>query len=447
MPLPYRYIVAFPLTTCLSPALSYAQQNPWFPSEDAEQAQEAVAESPENTDKAPLNPYYVEGVEVSKNAESGEKAMEQAVAEGERLAFVRLLQTLGYADAEEIAARFDDGAVGAAVTEMDVSGERVGAKHYKATFAFKFRESAVRAMLDGAGVADVAPTVNQWQNDYSDYRQAPAQNAAPLGILPIFEDVTGILQWDGDNIWQRAWNGVAMATPGASTPPQAAPTLHPLFLEDIRNDILAPEDVDRIREGMASFVPAGNMIVTLGEFSQEPGDPQGTIIVRTARITPQFTPLNTQKFIPQPGERFEAFANRIARATFDGLRLSRGQASVYGQDVWGAPSEEEDAYVYDPNNARPAGTPHGYGSVCDDSPERNVTLTVPAYDLKEWVETENRIRASEGVVFVQPHNLTPGRMTISVVHRCGENLAQSLGRSGLYFDANNQAVTIAKQGY
>ncbi|MET0155596.1 MAG: hypothetical protein ABW189_05780 [Rickettsiales bacterium] len=439
----FYYALAACATFLILIPCGYAQTPPTTSAAPAESA----------TPPAPANPYYVTDIQAGKDAASGEKAMEAAISEGQRKAFVKLLQTLGYEDAETIASRFDDGAVGSAVSEMDVKGEKVSATHYQAVFAFKFRPEAVRAMLDGAGVADPAPTAGEWRNDYAQYRdQFDNQNQAQsknLAVLPIFDDGNALQQWDAaDNIWQRAWRSAAIASGKAVTPPADAPTLHPLFLDDVRNGVLAPEDRSRIKEGLAPFLPGKDvMVIALGEFSRAPGVSAGTIVLRVARVSPDFAPLFVESYAPAPGENMEGFVGRVVRASFDRMQLGSGSGSVYGNDVLTSPAPQEDAYVYNPANAgtgEAALKNPGYDVGCGAAPEQTLTLIAPVYDLKEWTEIENRLRAAPGVVFVQPNSLIPGNMRVTLVHRCGENLSRALEKSGIVYNAPAFTVTLAR---
>lgn len=133
------------------------------------------------------NIYEVSGVKVDATAETAAKAREQALAEGEKEAFRRLLRRvtligdigrLPQPAPEELAAY---------VSDFAVEDEKTSATRYLATLSFRFKSDAVRRLL-------------------IDHALPFTETASkPVLVLPVYEAAGALLLWDDPNPWRRAW--------------------------------------------------------------------------------------------------------------------------------------------------------------------------------------------------------------------------------------------------
>ena len=136
---------------------------------------------------AAADAYTVAGVKVEATGVRPELARAKAVAEGEAIAFGRLLRRLTLAEDHARLPKPNPEAVRAAVRNFSVENETGQGERYSASIAYRFDRDAVRAMLEGAGV--------------------PFVDAAspPIVVLPVWSEGGKPLLWDDPNPWREAW--------------------------------------------------------------------------------------------------------------------------------------------------------------------------------------------------------------------------------------------------
>jgi hypothetical protein len=378
------------------------------------------------------DPYYVEDVAVSKTAASGEAARDAAVAEAERSAFIAVLKRFLPEAGEKVAEEYGAGAVSAMITEMDIRGEHVGERYYEAKFSLRFRPASIKNIVGASAVPQTAaaPATEVPEEDAA---PPPAVTAEAMA-LPVFEDGDDLVQWDKDHAWGQAWKSVALATGAFVVPSAAAPVLHPLFLGDIRGGTLTAEDQTRIRRFLEAYGPAQHIVAALASYAPPSGSAPAALRMYAAEITPAFRKLTAKEIYLRPDESFEAFVTRGARSLYDDVRKEAGLAELDESKLQGAA----------PSAFGTDGAPSL--SFCTEAQETSVTVMIPAYNLQEWVKTEERMKAAQGVKSVTPRSLAPGRMVVDVIHVCGSGLGESLRRSGLQYDELEHPVAPASGG-
>lgn len=152
--------------------------------------------------------FAVRGIEVDVTAASPQAAKEQAIADGQAQAFRLLL--------ERLTAPADHGRLPKAdavqyVRDFSVESERSSSTRYIAALTVRFNPTAVRRLLQGAGIAYAEPRNRMLV-------VAPVF-AAP-GARPVL--------WDDPNPWRAAWVGLGggglvplLVPPGDLTDAQA----------------------------------------------------------------------------------------------------------------------------------------------------------------------------------------------------------------------------------
>jgi len=131
--------------------------------------------------------YTVTGVKVQASGAKPELARAKAVADGERVAFARLLRKLTLAGDQARLPKPDAEVVRTAIRNFSVESENQQGDKYTASIAYRFDRDAVRAMLETAGVPFI---------------DAPSP---PLIVLPVWREDGKPLLWDDPNPWREAW--------------------------------------------------------------------------------------------------------------------------------------------------------------------------------------------------------------------------------------------------
>ena len=172
--------------------------------------------------------FEVRGVSVDAQASTAAQAQAQAIGEGRRQAWLRLIDRLvPKAQAEGLPPLSDDLLVGLTVG-YEVARERTSDVRYLGSLNFRFNPVAVRQYFTSLGVA---------------YAEVASQ---PMLILPVYNNGSKPLLWDEESPWLAAW----LDRPNTSgLVPIAVPYGD---LEDIR-DITAVQAVLADREAIMTI--------------------------------------------------------------------------------------------------------------------------------------------------------------------------------------------------
>ena len=132
--------------------------------------------------------FAVQGVAVDATAATAAKARDQALAEGHKAAFKRLVARLVLAaDRPRLPVLALD-AINDLVRDFDVADEKTSSVRYLASLTVRFRPDAVRTFLRGQGVG------------FAETR------SKPLLVLPVHELSGALSLWDDPNPWREAWS-------------------------------------------------------------------------------------------------------------------------------------------------------------------------------------------------------------------------------------------------
>jgi len=134
--------------------------------------------------QATAEPFTIRGVDIDVTANSSNVAKEQAIADGQRQAFQRLL--------ERVTSPKDRGRVPKAdgaeyVTDYSIEAERSSSIRYIATLNVRFNGAAVRRLLKNAGIAMIEPIVR------------------PVVVIPVYRSAGQTVIWEESNSWRSAW--------------------------------------------------------------------------------------------------------------------------------------------------------------------------------------------------------------------------------------------------
>lgn len=179
-----------------------------------------------------INPYIVDDLPISIDADDAVKAREQAFEKALQTSFIIILERL-YPDDQtrtqiKIPGTQD---LGKMLQDFTTRDEKVGAKQYAATFQLRFRPGRVQKYLQTIGVGPSATVASISQNaqnqpstptsqtatprttpSYTTHTASPIISAEPVIILPFLQTNQGQVLWAGPNPLRDALTSYATAT-------------------------------------------------------------------------------------------------------------------------------------------------------------------------------------------------------------------------------------------
>ena len=165
--------------------------------------------------QAVAEPFTIQGVDVDVTAGNANAAKAQALADGQRQAFQRLLDRLTNPKDRGRVPKADGADY---VSDYAIETERASSVRYIATLTVRFNGTAVRHLLKGAGIAMIEPITH------------------PVVVVPVFRSGGQTLIWEDGNPWRSAWVSqgkggiVAVVVPSGSD--GAVPTADQIIAND-----------------------------------------------------------------------------------------------------------------------------------------------------------------------------------------------------------------------
>ncbi len=141
--------------------------------------------------RAPDDVFTVRGVEVDRAAGTAALARDQAVNEGQRAAWRRLVERLVPVANRGNLAALPANQLAELVDSFEIESERGTGTRWIGRVAYRFQPERVRALFRARDIA------------YAETR------ARPILVLPILLDDGVPKLWEEDNVWKRAWAGIA----------------------------------------------------------------------------------------------------------------------------------------------------------------------------------------------------------------------------------------------
>ena len=130
------------------------------------------------------DPFSILGIDVDATDASANAAKDQAIADGQRQAFQRLLERLVNAKDRGRIPKVDGADY---VADYTIESEHTSKVRYIATLDVRFNAAAVRKLLKGAGVVMIEPI------------------ARPVVVVPVLRSAGQTVISDADNPWRSAW--------------------------------------------------------------------------------------------------------------------------------------------------------------------------------------------------------------------------------------------------
>ena len=183
--------------------------------------------------------FSITHVGVDVTAVDAAEARAQALAEGQRRAFRRLVERLvPPADYGRLPTA-PDGVITELVQGFEVADERVGPNRYIASLTFHFKPGAVGRLLRGNGIP---------------YAESASQ---PLVAVPVYQRGKEFMLWEDGNAWREAW---ANLPPSDSLVPVIVPIGELADLEIVDADQARAGDRERL-DRLAERYGAGEAVV------------------------------------------------------------------------------------------------------------------------------------------------------------------------------------------
>lgn len=279
--------------------------------------------------------FTIAGVPVDATAASAAAAREQARAEGQRIAFGKLLERLTLAADRNRLPKASDATLNELVRGFEVARERRSGVRYLAEYTFHFHPIGVRRFLRQANIP---------------FAETPSK---PLIVLPVLREGETAVLWDDTNRWRDAWS---QRTPQPSLVPLTLPLGELADVSAIDGPAAVAGDDLRL-QAIAQRYGGGDVLVAQAVLTGANDDRK--LVVTATRYVPgspghEQSWSNTYVALPKESE-----ADLLGRGA-DGTAITM-------EEAWKA------ANVLDFNQN---GTLHAH---------------VPAANLQEWIAVRDRL--------------------------------------------------------
>jgi hypothetical protein len=234
--------------------------------------------------------YEVRNVAVDVTAKTAAQAREQALVQGERLAFQRLLGRLTLLADRDRLPDLGREEISALVTDFAVAREKTSPVRYIASLTYHFKKGHVRRLLTDHGLS-FAETMSK-----------------PVLVLPVYQAAGALLLWDDPNPWRDAWS-TGLETGGLV--PLVLPLGDLADVADIGAEQAVKGDVQRLAAIAKRYGAGGTMVAQcILHTDRAPGVPELEV-----HVTRYGTVLENQTVIMSyVGHEGESLADQLRRA-------------------------------------------------------------------------------------------------------------------------------------
>ncbi len=262
-------------------------------------------------------------------------AREQALVQGQRKAFERLLRRLTLREDHDRLPSLENKTVAEFVQGFEVEQEKASSVRYLARLTFHFKPEDIRALLR-RGEIPFAETASK-----------------PVLVLPVYRAAGATLLWDDPNPWHTAW---AERPETDGLVPLIVPVGDLADIADIGAEQALRGDRNRLR-AIARRYEAGDVIVSLASLGFDLTTNQPTVHLAVSRYG---TAVQEQTIVDamtaRPGESVEAMLKRAAT-----------EIAVQIEDNW----KRENLLRFDRQDS--------------------LTVSVPLERLEDWLKVRERL--------------------------------------------------------
>ncbi len=320
--------------------------------------------------------FTIGHVAVDATAESAAAAREEAIAQGQRQAWDRLIARLVPRESRAAVPRVGARGLTDLVRDFEVNSEKTSEVRYLANLQIRFKPDAVRALLKGANVP-FAVSMSQ-----------------PLVVLPVLRSEAALLLWDDPNPWRAAW---ANAPPADGLVPLIVPKGDNSDINDISPEQAIERDADRIA-AIAKRYGAGGALVAYA--SAHPDDATGRPVLDVTAV------------------RSDAAAGDQTQVTSYAQQAGESDNDFYARAQQGVEASIEESW-------QRANLLHF------DEPS-GIEVTVPLSGLSDWVTIRRRIAGIPFIHQSRVRSLNRDDAVLSLQYFGDEGqLASALAQRGL----------------
>lgn len=278
---------------------------------------------------------FAVSVPVDATAANANAARDTAQLDGQKRAYVALLERLTLASDHARLPAPTDAILNDAVQAFEVANERRSNVRYLADYTFHFRPEAIERLLRDQGIP---------------FAETPSK---PLLVLAVLEAANGPVLWDDPNPWRDAWAHAALPT-------ELVPLRMPLGeVEDVTAIDAASADKgdDPHLQAISANYGNGDVLVTRATMRRA-GNADAVDI-------------NTTRFVPsQPGGEqswVTSFTANAGESDQDFLARAVARTIVQVEEAW------------------------KQANIIDYSQAGDLVVTVPASDLPSWIAVRSRL--------------------------------------------------------
>jgi Uncharacterized protein conserved in bacteria (DUF2066) len=330
--------------------------------------------------------FTIKDVAVDATAAAATTAREQAIAEGQRRAFDRLIARLVPKESRDAVPRLDSRDITELVRDFEVNSEKVSDVRYLAHLQIRFKPDAVRALLRTASVP---------------FAESMSRS---LVVLPVLRSAAALRLWDDPNPWRAAW---AQAPPTDGLVPLIEPKGDNADINDIGPEQAIARDPDRIAAIAGRYGAAGALVVYASRREVAQGG-RPVLDVTAVRSDAANDQTLVQSFVAADGESDDAFYARVQEVVETAIEDSWKRANL----------------------------------LRFDSP-RGIEVSVPLKDLADWVAIRRRIAAISFVRASGVRSLSRENAVLSLQYFGDEDqLAGALAQRGLALEEGATGWTL-----
>jgi hypothetical protein len=235
--------------------------------------------------------FEVKGVAVDVTAKTAAQARERALAEGEGVAFRRLLERLTLRADHPRLPKPNSREISFYIKDFAVADEKTSPVRYLARLSYRFQAGLIRRLLTDSDLP---------------FAETPSK---PVMVLPVYQAAGALLLWDDPNPWREAWKAVP---PLDGLVPLALPLSDLADIAAIGAEQAVKGDARRLN-AVATRYGAGDVIVahaTLG-ISTRLGRPELEVFVTRYGTALQEQTI-VKSFLAAEGEGVDSLLGRAA---------------------------------------------------------------------------------------------------------------------------------------